>query len=379
MLDYLHDSYLQFPESRRVFSWLTVAETDIRRDPIDRGGFLQKKANLDTLGFHNLFLVTWITLVDRFKLNLLEAVSVVVAILICPNTAEPMAKAAVLMLNGNVGARRWRGFDFGHQLFKRVAANYGTRNFGLRFNTYRAVNVPSVDTFFKHCRLVFWTCIHVWASNPTKPPNVTIHGVYVKIRALFQKIPGVGELIAMHSVQMMSEMGLLPAWLQTFAAFNHSGRVYGRLVTQFGLGKTRSDARKAMCTLKAGFVKKVGPGINEAIIENLACKTLQLDSNPGSQVCDVHHRRAPVVHRRDDGNGLAIAMSKSVVVNLDSGGLMSRWPFGDDILSMSEICQGLGTAATLASVETSIERKMPNEARRRLQASPVPYQIPRWY
>jgi hypothetical protein len=80
----------------------------------------------------------------------------------------------------------------------------------------------------------------------------------------------------MHGVQMMSEMGLLPPWLQTYApAFNHAGRVYGQLVPQFGLGKNQTEARRAMKTLKAGLVEKVGHAINELIIENLACKAVQ--------------------------------------------------------------------------------------------------------
>jgi hypothetical protein len=136
LLDYFHESYLKFPPSYRVFSRLTVNDADIQRDPIDRGGFLQKAANLDTLGFHNLFLVSWVTLVDRFKLNLLEAVSSFVAILFCPNTFEPFAKVAVRMLSGNLKAPRPRGFDFGHELVKSIADAYATRKFGLRFSTF---------------------------------------------------------------------------------------------------------------------------------------------------------------------------------------------------------------------------------------------------
>jgi hypothetical protein len=154
-------------------------------DLIDRGGFLQKAANLDTLGFYNLFLVSWVTLVDRFKLNLLEAVSSFVAIIVCPNTSEPFAKVAVRMLSGNLKAPRPRGFDLGHELVKSIVDAYSTRKFGLRFSTYCAVNVPSIDMFCERCRLVFWTCIHVWATYPTKPANKEIHGIYAKISALF--------------------------------------------------------------------------------------------------------------------------------------------------------------------------------------------------
>jgi hypothetical protein len=215
------------------------------------------------------------------------------------------------MLSGNLKAPRPRGFDFEHELVKSIADAYATRKFGLWFSTYRAVNVPSLVTFCKRCRLVFWTCIHVWATYPTKPANKDIHGICAKLSALFQKVSGVGELIAMHGVQMMSEMGLLPLWLQTYAALNHAGRVHRQLVSQFVLGKNRTEARKVMKTLKAGLVEKLGHTINEVIIENLACKkAVQRDTTRrGRPVYDVHHRRAPLVQCREDGDGISILMS----------------------------------------------------------------------
>jgi hypothetical protein len=85
-------------------------------------------------------------------------------------------------------------------------------------------------------------------------------------------------------------------------------------------------------------------------------------------VYDVHHRRAPVVKRRGDGNGLSILMSDSELVDLERGSLTSRWPFGDDILSMADICKQLGTEASLASIEAAsiealVHRTLPEEAR----------------
>jgi hypothetical protein len=64
------------------------------------GRLLQTSVNLDPLGFHNLFMVCWITLVDRFCLNLLEGVSVFVAVLLCPNTLEPFARVTLELLQG---------------------------------------------------------------------------------------------------------------------------------------------------------------------------------------------------------------------------------------------------------------------------------------
>jgi hypothetical protein len=377
--DFFSTSFLKFPPCRRSFSRLTVLEADFVGSQLDRDGFLCRKANLDTLGYHNLFLVTWMTLVDRLKLNLLEAVSCFVSILFFPNTSEPFARAAVELLKSGQQTRCPRGFDVGLELLKSMVVKHSDRKFPLRFNTYRPANVPSTNAYFGHCRLVFWTCIHVWATHSTRPSNTHIYGVYKKIKLLFQELPGVGDLISMHGVQMLAEMGLLPPWLQTFAAFNHSGKVYGWLVTQFGLGKTRCDAKKLMLTLKASLVVSIGPCVNEVIIENLGCKAFQLESPHGRCVYDVHHRRAPVVQRRDDGNGLVLLLMDSDCVDLENGCLMSRWPFGDDNLSMKEISKRLGSATAMKSIKGLLERPMPVEVQIRLKSSPVPYQIPNWY
>jgi hypothetical protein len=108
------------------------------------------------LGFiTSSLLYSWVTLIDRFKLNLLEPVSSFVAIIYCPNTSEPFAKVAVRMLSGHLKAPCPPGFDFGHKLVKSIADAYATRKLGLRFSTYRAVNVPSIETFCERCRRVF--------------------------------------------------------------------------------------------------------------------------------------------------------------------------------------------------------------------------------
>jgi hypothetical protein len=68
----------------------------------------------------------------------------------------------------------------------------------------------------------------------------------------------------------------------------------------------------------------------------------------------VHHRRAPLVQRREDGNaGLSISMSDMELIDLECESLMSQWPYGDDILSMGDICKQLGTEASIEA--TSIE------------------------
>jgi hypothetical protein len=116
LLEFLYESYINFTEDRRTFTRMSVlaGETapldatsantrsnvqrhETRRHP-ENEGLRQSKANMDPLSFHSLFLMSWITLVDRCHLNLLESVSVFVAVLSCPNTSEPICKVALELL-----------------------------------------------------------------------------------------------------------------------------------------------------------------------------------------------------------------------------------------------------------------------------------------
>jgi hypothetical protein len=137
MLAHFLSSYQGFSEECRTFSKLSIPDYSFENEPPrtddttwrndrcnTRGdipantqvnvGFVRTRANLDPLGFHDLFLACWITLVDRFSLNLLESVSVFIAILLCPNTLEPLARVTLHLLN-----KRWRpsrGFEFGYDV-----------------------------------------------------------------------------------------------------------------------------------------------------------------------------------------------------------------------------------------------------------------------
>jgi hypothetical protein len=92
LLEFLYESYKKFTEDRRTFTRMSVltgveaplevtnTRSNGRRNETwrhpDNERMRQSKANMDPLSFHSLFLLSWITLVDRSRLNLLESVSV---------------------------------------------------------------------------------------------------------------------------------------------------------------------------------------------------------------------------------------------------------------------------------------------------------------
>jgi hypothetical protein len=132
-----------------------------------------------------------------------------------------------------------------------------------------------------------------------------------------------------------------------YATFAHSGRIYKKFVSRFGLGKTKVDAKRAMASLKTGLSLKIGIAMIEVTVENLGCKAIQYEKRPNSPIYDIHHLDAPIVRRNVDGNGLMVSTVDGCDIDLEAGNLMNRWPFGSDNLSIPEIAIRLGVPSTL--------------------------------
>jgi hypothetical protein len=277
---------------------------------------------------------------------------------------------------------RARGFLFGYTMLEAIEHHYRDTAFKRRFNTYSQVIVPTEEVFYERCRLVFWTCLHVWAAHPTQPINANIDRVHSTISDMIQIIPGIGPLIGMHAVVMLAESGLLPPWLQTYAAFAHSGRIYKKFVSRFGIGKTKTEAKRVMASLKTGLSLKIGIAMIEVVVENLGCKAIQYEKKPNSPVYDIHHLDAPIIRRNSEGNGLMVSTVDGCDIALEAGNLMNRWPFGNDNLSIPEIGTRLGVPSTLPDAREfflAASQPMPRDAKCRLRVSAVPFQIPCWY
>jgi hypothetical protein len=234
-------------------------------------------------------------------------------------------------------------------MLEAIEPHYRDTAFKRRFNMYSKVILPTEEVFYARSYLVFWTCMHVWVAHPTQPNNVNIDRVHSTISDMIQVIPGIGPLIGMHAVVMLEESGLLPSWLQTYATFAHSGRIYKKCVSRFGLGKTKVGAKRAIASLKFGLSLKIGITMVEVVVENLGCKAIQFETRPNSPVWDVHHLDAPIVRRNADGNGLMVWTVDGCDIDLEAGNLMNRWPFGSDNLSIPEIANRLGVPSTLPS------------------------------
>jgi hypothetical protein len=78
-----------------------------------------------------------------------------------------------------------------------------------------------------------------------------------------------------------------------------------------------------MLSLKAGLCGRISTPINKVIIENLACKAVQLEMWANSPVHGIHHIDAPVLLRNEEGDGILLCTADGRDINLEEGSLMN--------------------------------------------------------
>ena len=122
--------------------------------------------------------------------------------------------------------------DHFHQRVKTLGVSQGYR----RFATYRHVDIPSFEEFKNNVTAMTAYCISISGryNNPrSKSQRKNIYkAVISSVRQLTQKV---GDLAALHSVSMKSELGLLPSWCARMALFRHDAKGISFINKRFGM------------------------------------------------------------------------------------------------------------------------------------------------
>ena len=139
---------------------------------------MQTHPSIDPIGFHSLFLVTTLALVDRRRLNMLETCGCLLIILRMPNRCEPFFKGVKEVLEDR-GRNQGRGFNFAFELMGRVAEHATVRELHARWNSnHHHLRRPEECVFYRQGYLLFSICLHVFAAFPNKPISSKIAEVY---------------------------------------------------------------------------------------------------------------------------------------------------------------------------------------------------------
>lgn len=369
ILRHFVEKFLCFPPERRSFSTASIGPGT---------GFCAIAPNLDPISFHSLADICIISLADRFRLSLYETISLVVCFLYMPNTTEPFARAAVRILQDGRMGRNTYGHRVGFMVARWMVQEQ--RSFNVRFNIYRGDPVLDEQLFESHTTSLFWLVVHVWSAYPSRPANTIVAKAYTCIRDLLKSLfRGVGNLIAMHTIQMLAEIGLLPQWLQTYACFDHTGRVFKWYAAKFSVPATAVQARRMMASLPTGMERFLAVWVNESLLENLACKNFQREGGGAECRRDVHHHKAPIITRTTDGRGLRILLSTGDEIKLLHNCAIPSWSFGDERRSMLDIADYLELPKALPGLRSLRSSRLPDEARASPATSNVPFDLPRWF
>ena len=368
IVNHFRQTYREFPPERRSFTSRSVG---------NQRSFFHVLPNLDPIGFHNLFLICQLTMVDRFSLNLFETISLSVAMMLIPNTAEPFARAAIDILREGPLNADTTGYHVGFDLYNRMLLV--ERTLPMRFNLYRTPERVSNDFFFDTTRRLFFLVLHVWASHPSRPANNQIQRIYNAIRELVKStMHGAGNLVAMHTITMMADFGLLPSWLQTYVSIDTTGRVFQWYGERFSISTTQASAKKFMQSVKTALETSTNLSIPEVVIENLACKNFQRYNRRTESKRDVHFGGSPIVLRSEDSRGLLLLVNNNRII-LEGNCLVNRWTFGEETLTMAEIARTLELPPALPGARSLTAGELPREIRARPSESLVYYFIPNWY
>ena len=249
----------------------------------------------------------------------------------------------------------------------------------LQFNVYRAPLRISSARFLELTNALFFLTLHVWAAYPTRPRTTQIQRVYEKIQDLVIGLcKGVGHLIATHFISILSEIGLLSPWLQLYASFDRSSRVFRWFADRFSLPTTKTSARQTMITIQAGMENVASIRLSESVIENLACKIFQRADGSNENKRDVHYTGAPLILRSMENAHLSVFVNRETVA-LERENLIDKWPFGGRMCSMIEITKQMGLPTSLPGNRMLTTGNVPREARDAVNHSIISFPINNWF
>lgn len=352
LTSYLTQSYADFPLPRRFLSRqsLNFPTPHLARNAGSRifpgnGMFRQVETNLDPMGFTSLGIVCIVTLIDEFRLNMADSMSLFVAFAVSKcSSMEGLAKTTLEWLRGrrpesNCSHQLKIGYEFHLSMWRFWSERNEQQCFHVRFNDYKTCGRLPFNHFVSMCEDLFWFFMLLWNKHPKKPSPGNASRVYQDVLDSFSSIfPGVGKLQGRHLLAMSSVIGFSPPWIQECAAIDYNGKSWLYLRDKFSdIPCRKPELRKFTANLFGMLKFKLG--VCPSIVENLCCKSGQREKaeRRGRQHSigrDLHHIRAPLVVRGTYGLEIAHASRNSAELPfteaINGGSFITAWPLGPE-------------------------------------------------
>jgi hypothetical protein len=334
---------------------------------------IESPCNMDPVSFHNQFLFHILSLARRFSLTFPECVGLQTAYEVFPNTSYYFGLAACTMLRG-AGSRRhslpakFRGFGFGLLMarlmneFYLIAASSGRRP-GRRFSCYNAPVLQEREDWDKRCHHKMVTCLHVHAIHSTIKIRKERAKVYKWILTrLADQAPMVRDLIMNHSMALMAQIGLLPAWIREEAVVSPSSKYMRFFSGKYDIDKALllAGCEKFVLTIQAAFDSQfTNHKFTIREIENILCKVFCLDHSSDHRWCDLLFPLQNIISFQ--GDNILIYSPEKASPQETQGYLINRWPYGKTVVDMAEMVRLMNLGSIMLTDNSTASFKVPHE------------------
>lgn len=362
MLRMVADEYERMPEERKVVSRALL----VGRDLVGMHGFrcIKNPCNMDPMAYYQPFLHYTLRLIEHFGLSFPETMSVVAAIEVVPNTAYFFSAAAEALLATPQAtlSRCHRGFAFGYLLasilvnLRRIRSNSCT---GVRFNLYWEPEVPDGKEWEDRCSLKTLACLRFHAAYATLVDKKKRALQYKKLRKHFcSNTVNVDLLVTNHVLGICSCIGLLPAWVRNEIEVSSSSRYMRWFLGEFEIPSGPESLDQITESLRHALEYRFGILFSRRTIENILCKVYRnrTKSTSDARFCDLAFLGQIQVTCEGDGLRISFDPRTGLQDTFVDDYLITRWAFGNTLLSVEEMNGRLGTSlrgvpsATEASV-----------------------------
>ena len=334
--------------------------------------FFSLPCNVDPMGYYGLYLESFIYLKSEVNLTFIDTAGLVsMCYELSPNTALFLSMAVdsfespprTSQVNYNsVPVIRFVMNEM--KMHKEHYDNYcrqtdvpmGVYRFSAR-NNHRQTNVkvPNAYSVYELAQFRALICLYTWKLYPDAPPGRKVHSVYSVIHKLFRasKLSGAGDLCIRHEMAMMSFLGLLPAWIRTFAPLD--GRVLQQVKKIFPYPHTQNPSviwhihrqRSTLDTIGRNLSISIGSDFDCAKVENLLCKYTRSqgfeDGSPAYMVSgsfvDVHRHGQLLVKARKEH--IVVYNCPSEHTECPDGVIFNHWVYGGRVLRPQQIAADL--------------------------------------
>lgn len=345
----INNIYQQLPTIRRhITSSLSQGTTETYLPGFQ---FIAKRCHTKTDSFYALYLHHTLCLYRHFSLTVPETISVMMCVMLMPNSAVFFAIASKILIRSyDKHEKPASGFNFGYLLdgvqkeaikhFLKTDTQYRSTHWE-RFKDQRPKEVKIKQLKQENWKFACYGFLKIVMRsnshfNEEPPSGVTVY--MGTMRAIGGLIKGAGSLTATHVVRIAAHIGILPNWMAGMAKLEKHSKTVKWIVKKWPeyADQVQSEPQIFLESLTY-FLQQENPGdgINLATAENIGCKSKRIDTGGDGKYWDIFDEEQDVY---DFLQGTIRVHSREKIEDVPSNKLISRWVFGNaELLTMAQI------------------------------------------